>query len=80
MYNDARYLVGGIIFVPLIMMGTKVLRIDGRNRHEVQMEMRYRASFWERANEFTSRMNNSLMDSVLRELKAEQECCGQRSF
>lgn len=61
---DARYLFGGLLGIPALMGITKMYRIDARDRHEVYMDIKYRATFWEKANRFTDTLNEAIWQSV----------------
>jgi hypothetical protein len=69
---DARYMFGGFIFIPIVLFATKVVRMDSRDRHEVQMDLRYRATFWEKANGFIREMNSKILVSVEDDLNREK--------
>lgn len=69
---DGRYVIGGVIVLPLVMFFSKLTRMDARDRHEVHMDLRYRASFWEKANQLTESINESIRVSVGEELTREQ--------
>ena len=63
--NSSRYMVALMTTVPLVMLWTKSQRIDGREEFDVMMQIRYRAVFWERANDFTAALRGHVLASIL---------------
>jgi hypothetical protein len=74
--TEAKLLAGSIILVPFLMTGIKMMRMDGREMHEVHMDIRYKATFWEKGNRFNKQLQETLWASVVdarkQELAAEE--------
>eukprot|EP00758_Cryptobia_borreli_P015095 Tbor_TRINITY_DN5988_c2_g1::TRINITY_DN5988_c2_g1_i14::g.19353::m.19353 len=52
------------IAVPAIMVGTKVFRIDARDRHALDMRMKYHSSFWARGNTIVNGISRCVLQQV----------------
>lgn len=61
----AKNLMGIFVACPLIMIGTKSLRVTNRDEAEAVFDLRYRATFWQRGTDFTNMLNAKIMDSVV---------------
>ncbi len=70
---DGRYLWGSLVFIPMVMAITKMYRMDARDRHEVHMDVRYKAVFWEKGNSFIGALNEKVLASVAAELDLRQQ-------
>ncbi|KAH8608957.1 hypothetical protein ERJ75_001226100 [Trypanosoma vivax] len=49
-----------VIGVPLFMVYIKTQRIDAKERHEVQMRIKYYSEFWEKGNNFVQAHSEAL--------------------
>lgn len=64
-WRDATIALGSFVIVPAILSFSKVKRMDSKDHSEQMTDVRYRAVFWERANDFIRAMNNSLLDDLV---------------
>jgi hypothetical protein len=53
------------VLVPAVMMLTKSLRMDGRDEHDHHLEMRRRADFHERGNNFARDLRDYVHTTLL---------------
>lgn len=64
---SGKHLAGVFVGAPLLMFSTKIARMDARDEHELMLDVRYKAIFWERATEFSRDLSARVMDSVLQD-------------
>lgn len=65
MFKDTTWVGMSLVFVPAILVLTKVMRMNAKDEHEVHMDLRYKAVFWDRGNEFAQSMARQLLDELV---------------
>ncbi len=77
-FRDASIALGSFVIIPGIMFVTKILRMDAKDHSEQLTDVRYRAVFWERANDFVRAMNDTLLEDMVKARTAEITAAAQR--
>lgn len=63
--GDKHILATMVLFIPSMMIFTKIQRMDHREQHDFHMEMRRRADFWDRGNAFAMTLRDAVLASVV---------------
>ena len=54
-----------VVGIPSLMMFMKTLRMDAREEHDLHMELRRRADFWEKGNAFARTLRDTVHIQML---------------